>query len=146
MATPEEIATQDVLKRARQYGARIWRNNTGALKDKVGRLIRFGLGNISKKWLETYRTGDYIGGTPIIVTPEMVGKQVFIFTNIECKAADFEEKLHYNPKQRECQQDNFNKLVRAQNGIAGFAKDYKDVDRMMIEWYEKMGVKVEYNE
>lgn len=147
MATPEEIATQEVLERARQYRARLWRNNSGVLMNPdTKRPVRFGLGNISKKSLETYRTGDYVGGTPITITPEMVGKQIFIFTNIECKAADFKEKLHYTPKQRECQQDNFNKLVRAQGGIAGFAKNWQDVDRMIIEWYESMGVKVEQNE
>lgn len=147
MATPEEIASDKVVARAREYRARVYRNNSGALLNPdTGRPVRFGLGNTSKKALETYRTGDYVGFTPITITPEMVGQTLAVFTNIECKAPDFKEKLHYNPKQRECQQDNFNKLVRHHGGIAGFACKWQDVDKMMIDFYESLGVKVEKNE
>lgn len=143
MATPEEIASQEVLTRARQWKTRAYRNNSGALPSENGRVVRFGLGNESKKSLETYRTGDYVGFTPVVITPEMVGKTIAVFTNIECKAGDFVEKSIYNPKQREHQQNNFNILVRSHGGIAGFACKWQDVDKMVFDWYESVGIKNE---
>ena len=60
-------------------GLRLFRNNTGALKDQSGRLVRYGLHPGS---------ADLIGWRSIVVTPGMVGRRLAVFVSIECKAPD----------------------------------------------------------
>lgn len=43
------------------YGAVAWRNNSGALPDRRGVPVRFGLGNISKALNDVWKSSDYIG-------------------------------------------------------------------------------------
>lgn len=77
---------------ASKLGHRLWRNNSGSawqgqaerLKNgdvliKNPRLINFSL---------ALGSSDLIGGTQVVVTPEMVGHKIFVFTAIEikCKA------------------------------------------------------------
>lgn len=57
-------------------GVRLFRNQVGALKDKSGRLVTFGLHPGS---------ADLIGWKSVIITPEMVGQRVAVFVSIECK-------------------------------------------------------------
>lgn len=138
MATPEEKATEEVLKRASDWKARLYRNNSGALSDKNGRPVRFGLGNVSKEFNKKYKTGDYIGFVPVTITQDMVGKTLPVFANIEMKALGFTVKLDYNPNSREFAQNNFNKLVTSNNGIAGFAYDWQSLDKIIVNWYERL--------
>jgi hypothetical protein len=49
---------------------RLWRNNTGTLRDQHGRPVQFGLCKGS---------ADLIGYRTITITPEMVGQQVAVF-------------------------------------------------------------------
>lgn len=56
--------------------ARLFRNNSGALRDERGVLVRFGL---------TPGASDLIGIVPRRVTPEMVGTVVGLFTALEVK-------------------------------------------------------------
>lgn len=136
MAKPEDYATDICKSRLNDWRSRMFRNNSGGAFDKTGRKISFGLGNTgSKKWLDNYRSGDDVGWTPVVITPEMVGHTIAVFTNAEYKRLGFKEKLHYNPKTREYGQNNFNKLVRQSGGIAGFASSWEDVDKMMFDFY-----------
>lgn len=138
MAKPEDYATDECKSRFNAWRARMFRNNSGGAFDKTGRKISFGLGNTgSKKWLDNYRTGDDVGFLPIVVTPEMVGHTIAVFVNAEYKKLDFKEKLHYNPKTREYGQNNFNILVRQNGGIAGFARKWEDVDKMITDFYNQ---------
>lgn len=138
MATPEGYASQEVRKRASQWKARIFRNNSGVLTDKSGRPVRFGLGNESSKVNKEFKTGDYVGWFPVTITPDMVGKTIAVFANIECKAVGFTVKLDYNANSREYAQDKFNKLVINQGGIAGFAWDWQSVDKLVNDFYERI--------
>lgn len=136
--TPEGYAMQEVRKRASDWKARLYRNNTGCLKDQSGRPVRFGLGNESPKINKIYKTGDYIGWFPVTITPEMVGKTIAVFANIEVKAVGFTVKLDYNPNSREYAQNNFNQLVISHNGIAGFASDWQSLDELVNQFYERV--------
>lgn len=136
--TPEGRASQEVRKRASDWKARLLRNNSGVLNDKLGRPVRFGLGNESPKINKIYKTGDYVGWFPVTITPEMVGKTVAVFANLEVKALGFIVKSDYNPKSREYAQNNFNKLVIANGGIAGFVYDWQSVDTVVKEFYERV--------
>lgn len=75
--------------RVREYfaaqGARLWRNNSGVLNDANGRPVRFGLGNDSRALNEQIKSSDLIGWTPKLVTPDMIGEVVAIFTSPEIK-------------------------------------------------------------
>lgn len=138
MATPEAYASQEVRKRASDWKARLMRNNSGVLTDKTGRPVRFGLGNESSKVNAQFKTGDYVGWFPVTITPEMVGKTIAVFANIEVKAVGFTVKLDYNPKSREYAQNNFNNLVTSHNGIAGFAWDWQSLDGLVQDFYRRV--------
>lgn len=59
-----------------QPGARLFRNNVGALEDKTGRWVTYGLCEGS---------ADLVGWRTVKVTPEMVGAHVAVFLAIEVK-------------------------------------------------------------
>lgn len=74
-----EQALQQRLRLALSRGAtRLWRNNTGALRDANGQLVRYGL---------CPGSSDLIGYTSVVVTPEMVGQRLAVFCAIEVKTA-----------------------------------------------------------
>ena len=60
-------------------GVRLYRNNTGALKNPQGRKVEFGL---------CPGSSDLIGFQSITITLDMVGKKVAQFVACECKAWD----------------------------------------------------------
>lgn len=137
--TPESRASDEVRLRAAQWGMKLLRNNSGVLPNPLNnRPVRFGLGNESKKINAKMKTGDFIGTTPIIITQEMVGKTVGVFTNIEAKAAGFKERETYPEKSREFGQNNFNKLIVEQGGLAGFASCFQDVDNLIKTFIQRL--------
>lgn len=104
------------------------RNNSGALPDSTGRVVRYGLGNISKKKNEEFKSSDYIAITPVLITPDMVGKTIGVFTAVEVK----EENWTFNPKdKREAAQKNFIDFVTARGGLAGFCNNVDTLLRII---------------
>ena len=84
---------------------RLFRNNTGALKDQSGRLVQFGLCKGSS---------DLIGWSTVKITSEMVGTHLAVFTAIEVKtpkgkATDFQKA--------------FIDTVKKAGGFAGVARN-----------------------
>ena len=76
-SSPSEHEIQQRIRLACGRGAvRLWRNNTGALVDKQGRFVRFGLCKGSS---------DLIGLRSLEVTPEMVGRRLAQFVALEIK-------------------------------------------------------------
>lgn len=91
-----EAATQAQLRvMAPKLGAMLLRNNNGACKEvregvdgvpmPTGRMIRYGLGNDSKKINDVWKSSDLVGPTPIVIRPEHVGRTVGVFTAVEVK-------------------------------------------------------------
>lgn len=119
-----EAAVQSKLRiRAAQIGASLWRNNKGACKDDTGRLIRYGLGNDSKKIDETFKSSDLIGILPRLVEPHHVGQVWGVFMAVEVKAPGWSK-----PKNdREIAQGNFGSAVLGLGGYFKFAADVTDV-------------------
>lgn len=73
----EAAIQQQVRLALARAGAVAFRNNVGQYTDpKTGRPIRYGLG---------VGSSDLIGWTPVVVTPDMVGKTVALFTAVEVK-------------------------------------------------------------
>lgn len=131
MATPESIASQDIELTAPKIKVRLLRNNNGAFKDDGGRMVRFGLGNTSKRVSDEIKSSDFIGITPVVITPDMVGKTVGVFTAVEAKPAGFKVKAQYAPKSREQAQENFCQFVRDNGGFAGFATSGADLKHLI---------------
>ena len=85
---------------AHKYGLQLFRNNTGKLKDVTGRWVTFGL---------AIGSGDLLGWRTVVVTPEMVGKKLAIFTSVEVKGPG---------KKLTPAQENWMREVRRAGGIA----------------------------
>lgn len=73
-----EASIQQEIRLAlgREPSVRLFRNNVGMLKDAKGHIVRFGLHPGS---------GDLIGPRTIIITPEMIGQPIAVFSSIEVK-------------------------------------------------------------
>ena len=87
---------------------RLFRNNTGTLKDQHGRPVQFGLCKGS---------ADLIGWKRVTVTPDMVGQQVAVFLSIEVKTPTGRVR----PEQQQ-----WLDAVQAAGGIAGVARSVDD--------------------
>jgi hypothetical protein len=104
----DELAVQNAIRLEHGAGpARLWRNNTGALKDAQGRLVRYGL---------CPGSSDLIGLRTITITPDMVGQTVAVFTAIEVK-----DRGRPTPEQLA-----FIAMVQQAGGLAGVARSTDD--------------------
>lgn len=109
-----EQAIQQHIRIACSTGnTRLFRNNTGVLRDQHGRPVQFGLCKGS---------ADLIGWRTITITPEMVGTQVAVFTSIEVKTQTGRVK----PEQQQWLQ-----AVQAAGGIAGIARNVEDAQDLL---------------
>lgn len=93
---------------------RLYRNNCGSLPDpRTGRMVQFGLARGS---------ADLIGWRTIVITPEMVGQRIAVFTSIEVKT----ERGRVRPEQHA-----WLGCVQAAGGIAGVARSVGDALRIV---------------
>lgn len=104
MADSESVILKRVMLALSKAGAKIFRNNVGFATYPNGAVVKYGVCNPGGS--------DIIGFTPVTITPDMVGKQVAIFTAIECKT----EKGKLRPEQT-----NFLNAVKKAGGYAGVA-------------------------
>ena len=110
----EQVIQQEIRLGISSPNVRMFRNNTGSIKDKAGRLVTFGL---------CVGSSDLIGFVSREITPDMVGKSVAIFTAIEVKA----KAGRVSDKQQA-----FIDMVRSKGGLAGIARSVDDA-RTMLE-------------
>ncbi len=115
------------------YGGVLYRNNSGALPDKTGQLVRFGLGNDSKQLNEIWKTPDSVGGIPITITPEMVGKTFLVFAGFEDKKPGW--KLLPSDKRGQAQHACIMDW-RGYGAIAGFITDVSHIDYFVQEFIQ----------
>lgn len=108
MARSDEAKVQnDIRLELGRGGTRLWRNNSGALKDATGRLVRYGL---------CPGSSDLIGLRQVVVTPDMVGQTLAVFTAIEVK-----DRGRPTPEQQA-----FITMVQQAGGLAGVARSVDD--------------------
>ncbi|TXH10439.1 MAG: hypothetical protein E6R04_05410, partial [Spirochaetes bacterium] len=112
MKSESEIQ-QLIQLEAPKMGVTLLRNNSGAFKDETGRLVRYGLGQISNT--QPYKSSDLIGWTEVIVTEQMIGQRIAIFTAVEVK----KEGWKAGKDEREEKQNNFIRWIKSRGGIAG---------------------------
>lgn len=104
----DELAVQNAIRLELGSGpARLWRNNTGALKDSTGRLVRYGL---------CPGSSDLIGLRQVTITPDMVGQTLAVFAAIEVK-----DRAKATPEQ-----ERFIAQVQAAGGLAGVARSVEE--------------------
>ena len=112
-----EAAVQaNVRVEASRKGAKLFRNNVGALRDERGVPVRYGLANDTPAMNRVIKSADLIGWETITVTPEMVGTRVARFLSVECK----EEGWRFTASQREQAQKAWATMVIAGGGRALF--------------------------
>lgn len=94
----------------------LFRNNVGALQDKRGIPVRYGLMNESKRMNEKFKSGDLIGIRRVLITQAMVGQVIGQFVSIEVK----EPGWTYTGEGRETAQLAWANVVNARGGLAIF--------------------------
>lgn len=100
----KESAVNDaIIKAARLKGSTLYRNRRGMVRLPMGGMFPYGLGPNGFP--------DNVGYTTRVITPDMVGQRVAIFTAIEAKVDG-----PADPHQQECIE-----RIRADGGIAGTA-------------------------
>ncbi len=109
-----EQQIQQEIRLAISHGdTKVFRNNTGTLRDQNGRPVQFGLCKGS---------ADLIGWKRVTITPEMVGSTVAVFLSIEVKTATG----RLRPEQQQ-----WLHAVQAAGGIAGVARSVSDAEQIM---------------
>lgn len=110
MANAETTLQQQIrLALGTRSDLRLFRNQVGQLPDpRTGRPVQFGLARGS---------ADLIGWRTVVVTPDMVGQRLAVFTSIEVKTPTG----RLTPAQH-----NWQAAVRSAGGIAGVARSVKD--------------------
>lgn len=106
----EATLVRKILLRASAMGMRLFRNQVGRYHLPDGRWIASGL---------CVGSSDLIGWTPVVVTPEMVGRTVAVFTAIETKVGDNDPTT---------EQANFIAVVVASGGFASVARSVADLE------------------
>lgn len=113
----EAWAQSAVRLEASQKGARLFRNNVGALKDQKGRLVRYGLANDSAQMNAAIKSGDLVGIRPVLIGPHHIGQKVGVFVSREIK----EPGWQYSGTEREVAQLAWVNLITSMGGDAAFA-------------------------
>ena len=119
VATSEADTQQRIRASAYEHGLSIWRNNSGAMQDDTGRVIRFGLGNDSPKINKVWKSSDLIGIFPH-----------GLFLAVECKHPKWTKPAN----DRDRAQWNFILHVVERGGVAFFCNGVDDFERRMAEY------------
>lgn len=124
MAMSESEIQQRIQLEGPRYSCILMRNNSGMLKNKDGTPVRYGLGQTSKN---SMKSSDLIGITSIVVTADMVGETIGVFTAVEVKSEDWKGPTN----EREKSQEDFIKWVKSRGGLASFAKSVDEFKQLM---------------
>lgn len=116
VGTSEAAVQANVRVEASRKGARLWRNNVGALETKDGAMVRYGLANDSSAVNARVKSSDLIGVRPILIEPCHVGTVIGQFIARECKHAEWV----YTGSKREQAQEAFLTIVNNLGGDGRF--------------------------
>lgn len=118
----EAQVVQELRVLAPHYNGYLWRNNSGAMMDERGGMVRYGLANDSSRLNKVFKSPDLIGFT-------MLGGSA-IFTAVEAKRPGWKTPV----TDRERAQAAFLKLVHAGGGIALFATAADQYPKAIEQW------------
>lgn len=119
---PESASNDAVKGWANIRRGVLYRNRRGMVDLPSGGKMPYGLGPNGY--------GDNVGYLPVVITADMVGRTLAVYTMVECKRAD--QAL----KDPEAYGDQFKYVeeVRAAGGIAGFARHAEDSEAIYQRW------------
>jgi hypothetical protein len=109
----EQTIQQHIRLACSTGDCRLFRNNTGTLRDQHGRPVQFGLCKGS---------ADLIGWRSITITPAMVGTTIAVFASVEVKTPTG----RLRPEQQQ-----WLEAVQAAGGIAGVARSVADAEVLL---------------
>lgn len=104
---------------ASKLGITALRNNSGALKDQRGRLVRFGLGNTSEEQNDKFKSPDLLGWRPVLITQPMVGYTIAQVWGREVKKPGW----RYTGEGREVAQKRFIDTGNSEGADFAFVSD-----------------------
>ena len=108
MAKQETNILKSIMLAVSGHGSKLFRNNVGLFTTDTGDKVRTGLCKGSH---------DLIGWTPVVITRQMVGTKIAVFTSIEVKT----------PKGRASDgQKNWTHQVQLDGGLSDIARDDDD--------------------
>ena len=113
----EQAIQQRIRLELGRGDVRLWRNNTGCLQDRNGRMVRFGLAPGSS---------DLIGLRRVRIGPEHVGMDLAVFAAVEVKDA----RGRASPEQV-----RFVEVVRDLGGLAGVARSVDEARSILHPLY-----------
>lgn len=108
----EMAVLRRILEACARGEVRLFRNNVGALEDKTGRVVRYGLCKGSS---------DLIGYRTVEITPDMVGQRLAVFVALEVK----------DKGRLTAEQAQFLEVVRRAGGIAAEVRSVEDAERSL---------------
>lgn len=127
-----------------RLGVLVWRLNTGKGWVASGKPIRLADGSVKLpggrpislgfSLMDTepvVGAGDLIGATPVTVTPEMVGKQVLVFSSFEAKRTD--------GGRRSADQVRWAGIIADAGGISGFFRSPEEAEAIVSVWKKNIG-------
>lgn len=109
----EAAVVQQVRATLSNGDVRLFRNNSGALQNKDGTWVKYGL---------AVGSSDLIGLKSVVVTADMVGSRVAVFVALEGKSATGRTTE---------EQDAFLAMVRKAGGIAGVFRSLDDAQGIL---------------
>ena len=114
---------------ALKHKCKLFRNNAGSMTDKTGRVVRYGLANVSKKLWDNWKTSDLIGYTLVTIEPDMVGKTFAVFAAVEVKLPDAKVDDRYRA------QEKFILQVQRDGGIAAICNSVESLEKMFKDFF-----------
>jgi len=131
MAEADEM--RRLMKEATRLGARLFRQQVGmgwigkSFRIERKKMASVDAGDVIVKSARPFHTGfpgwsDTGGWTPVVVTPEMVGTTIAVYTAVEIKA-----KSSLSAEQRA-----FLTAVKNAGGIAGVARNEQELSRILF--------------
>ena len=136
MLADEHEIQQQILFYYGTGDTRLWRNNVGTgWAGKVERVEKWNIHTIKLRPGDVVvhnarplhsglcvGSGDLIGLSSVVVTPEMVGTRLAIFANVEVKSAIGRVSK---------EQSSFNELIRTLGGCSGIARSVEDAKEIL---------------
>ena len=125
----ESNLSKDIQIVATKYRCILYRNNSGKFKDRFGRWVSFGLGNVSTLLWNQWKTSDLVGYTIVTVTPDMIGRELAVFTAIEVKLPDAKVDARYKAQKK------FIDQVKNHGGIAAICNSVESLEKLFKDFF-----------
>lgn len=135
----ERLIIDEILVDASDNGSRLFRQNVGlgwagtARKITKRETVTVNPGDVVIRKARPLRaglttgSGDVIGITPVVITPDMVGQTIGVFTSVEVKDGSTRTTKD---------QDRWRLMVQAMGGIAMIVKSVQEYRGKIASWAE----------